>query len=219
MRIGVLGTGIVGSTIATALIEKGHEVKLGARERGNEKAIAWVKRSGAQATEGTFADAAEFGRINFNCTAGAASLAALKLAGAQNLAGKILIDVSNPLDFSRGMPPTLTVANNDSLGEQIQRAFPETRVVKALNTVTAAVMVNPALVPGEHVLLMAGNDDEAKAQITRWLQEWFGWRADQVLDVGDITAARATEMLIPLWVRLFMKLGTPLFNYQINRAS
>jgi predicted dinucleotide-binding enzyme len=219
MRIAVLGTGIVGSTIASKLVEQGHEVKLGARTRGNEKAIAWVKRAGSNASEGSFADAASFGETAFNCTAGAASLAALEAAGSDHLRGKMLIDVANPLDFSRGMPPTLTVANTDSLGEQIQRALPDTRVVKALNTVTAALMVNPAQVPGQHVLFIGGNDESAKAQVATWLNQWLGWRPEQILDLGDITAARATEMMIPLWVRLYMTLGSPLFNYQINRGG
>ena len=137
MHIGVLGTGTVGRTLAQALVDRGHEVRMGARAAGNETAVAWAEQAGPLASEGSFADAAAFGELVFNATAGAGSLEALGSAGAEQLAGKVLIDVSNPLDFSKGMPPRLFVGNDDSLGEQIQRAFPDARVVKALNTVTA----------------------------------------------------------------------------------
>ncbi len=128
MKIGILGTGIVGNTIGTKLVQLGHDVMMGSRSKTNEKAGAWVKASGPKASQGTFADAAKFGEILFNCTNGMASLEVLKLAGAESTKGKILIDISNPLDFSKGMPPTLSVSNTDSLGEQIQRAFPEAKV-------------------------------------------------------------------------------------------
>ena len=152
----------------------------------------------------------------FNCTAGGASLAALELAGEDNLRGKVLIDVANALDFSGGMPPTLSVVNTDSLGEQIQRAFPQVRVVKALNTVTAALMVDPRLVAdGDHHAFVCGDDAQAKAQVTEILTDWFGWR--EVLDLGDITAARGTEMWLPLWLRLWGALGTPVLNLKVVR--
>jgi predicted dinucleotide-binding enzyme len=137
------------------------------------------------------------------------------MAGAANIKGKILIDVANPLDFSHGVPPSLAVCNTDSLGEQIQRAFPETRVVKTLNTVNCNVMVNPALVAGAHDMLLCGNDPEAKAVVTRILKEWFGW--ESVLDLGDISAARALEMVLPLWVRLWAILQTPIFGFKVVR--
>ena len=145
MKIGILGTGVVGEAIGSKLVQLGYEVKMGSRSANHEKAVAWAGKNGQHASQGTFADAAAFGTIIFNCTAGIASLKALTLAGANNLKGKVLIDVANPLDFSRGMPPTLTVCNTDSLGEQIQRAFPETKVVKTLNTLNCNLMVNPAL--------------------------------------------------------------------------
>lgn len=215
MKIGVLGTGMVGNTIASKLAELGHEVKMGSRTANNEKAAEWVRTSGAGTSQGTFADAAAFGEIVFNCTAGSASLEAVKLAGARNLKSKILVDIANPLDFSQGMPPALTVCNKDSLAEQIQRAFPETRVVKTLNTMNCKVMVNPNLVPGDHDVFVSGNDANAKARVTEILKNWFGWR--NVIDLGDITSARGTEMLLPIWLRLMGVLQTTNFNFKIVR--
>lgn len=214
MRIGVLGTGSVGEAIATKLVALGHEVRMGARSATNEKAAAWAAGAGDRASHGTFADAAAFGEMVFNCTSGVASLDALAQAGAAHLDGKILVDVANPLDFSRGMPPSLTVCNTDSLGERIQRAYPAARVVKALNTTNAAVMVNPSSVPGEHDLFLCGNDAEAKARVTELLHA-FGWRT--VHDLGDITGARGMEMILPLWLRLMGTFGTPTFNFHVAR--
>ena len=135
MNIGILGTGIVGNTIGTKLVQLGNKVMMGSRTADNNKAGLWVTAAGKGALQGTFADAAKFGDILFNCTQGKVSIEALTLAGKENLKGKILIDLSNPLDFSKGMPPSLTVCNTDSLGEQLQREFPETKVIKTLNTV------------------------------------------------------------------------------------
>jgi predicted dinucleotide-binding enzyme len=216
VKIGILGTGMVGKTIASKLVELGHEVRMGSRAAGNENAVAWATEAGEGASEGAFADAAGFGEIVFNCTAGVASLDALKAAGDTNLAGKLLIDVANPLDFSHGMPPSLSVCNTDSLGERIQRAFPATHVVKALNTVNCDVMVEPARVPGEHIVFVCGNDAEAKEKAVRLLSE-FGWRVERVLDLGDITAARSTEMYLPLWLNLMGQLGTLHFNIELAR--
>lgn len=213
MKIGILGTGAVGNTIGTKLVSLGHSVKMGSRTANNEKAAAWVSSAGASASQGTFADAAAFGEIVFNCTSGMAAPEALKLAGKENLSGKILIDVSNPLDFSNGFPPTLTVCNADSLGEQIQRELPEAKVVKTLNTTNCRVMVEPSLVPGEHDMFMCGNDAGAKEEVKKILTDSFGWRS--VIDLGDITNARATEMLLPIWVRLYGLYKTPDFNFKI----
>jgi predicted dinucleotide-binding enzyme len=218
VRIGVLGTGTVGRTLGSALLRNGHEVRLGSRAAGNESAVAWAQEIGGPASEGTFADAAGFGELIINATAGAASLDALRLAGAEQLAGKVLLDVSNPLDTSQGMPPTLTVCNDDSLAEQIQRAFADLRVVKTLNTVTAAVMVDPSLVEGAHTVFVAGNDAGAKAE-ARGLLEEFGWPAARILDLGDITAARGLEMYLPLWLRLYQAGGTPVLNIEVRSAG
>ena len=214
MRIAVLGTGVVGQTLGGKLVELGHEVMMGSRAPGNEKAVAWTQQAGESASEGTFADAAAFAEIVVNATAGAASLAALEQAGADDLRGKVLLDVANPLDFSQGMPPTLSVCNTDSLGEQIQRAFPDAKVVKGLNTVNAEVMVNPAVVPGSHTVFMCGDDDGAKAQVAQLLQS-FGWPEQDIMDLGGIANARGMEMYLPLWLRLFAATGTGHLNVRV----
>jgi 8-hydroxy-5-deazaflavin:NADPH oxidoreductase len=216
MRTGVLGTGVVGRTIGAKLVELGHEVGMGARDAANETAREWAAAAGAAASSGTFADAAEPAELVFNCTAGAVSLQALEQAGDDALRGKVLVDVANPLDFSRGMPPTLTVCNDDSLGERIQRRFPDTRVVKTLNTVNHRVMVDPGLVPGEHDAFVCGDDEGAKAQVTELLES-FGWPHDRIVDLGGIDASRAVEMYLPLWLRLFQTFGTPDLNVRVER--
>ena len=214
MKVGILGTGMVGATVGSKLIQLGHEVKMGSRSASNENAVQWAKENGGQASTGTFADAAMFGEIVFNCTAGVASLAAINSAGANNLKGKILVDVANPLDFSKGMPPTLTVCNTDSLGEQIQKAFPSVRVVKALNTMNCKVMAEPTLVGGEHDAFVCGNDPSAKAKVREVLTS-FGWKS--MIDLGDISAARGMEMLLPIWLRLMGQFQTANFNFKIAR--
>ena len=211
MRIGVLGTGMVGSTIGTKLVSLGHEVMMGSREAGGEKAQAWVEAVGTGASEGTFADAAAFGELVFNCTAGIHSVAALEAAGPTNLAGKILVDVANPLDFSQGFPPSLGVLNTDSVGEQLQRALPEARVVKALNTMNCSVMVDPGAVPGDHAAFVCGEDADAKDQVAELLGT-FGWPRARILDLGGIRSARGTEMYLPLWLELMGAVGTGTFN-------
>ena len=216
MKIGILGTGIVGSTIGTKLVQLGHDVRMGSRTAANEKAAAWVQKNGTRASQGTFADAAAFGEIIFNCTHGVASLAALNLAGADHLKNKILIDIANALDFSKGMPPSLSVCNTDSLGEQIQRAFPDVKVIKTLNTMNCSIMVNPTLVAdGNHDMFISGNDAGAKGKVTEILKDWFGWKS--VIDLGDITTARGTEMLLPIWITLMGKYQSPNFNFKIIR--
>jgi len=214
VRVGILGTGMVGATLGSKLVQIGNEVKMGSRSAANEKAVEWAKKNGAHASFGTFADAAAFGEVVFNCTAGTVSLAALTLAGPNNLRGKVLVDVANPLDFSKGMPPTLSVCNSDSLGEQIQRALPNVRVVKALNTMNCRVMVEPSLVPGEHDVFVCGNDPQAKARVTEILKS-FGWRS--IIDLGDITAARGTEMVLPIWLRLWSLYQNHDINFRIAR--
>ena len=214
MKVGVLGTGMVGQALASKLVSLEHEVLMGSRQAGNEKAVTWATAAGGTSGEGTFATAAAFGDVVINATAGAVSLAALAAAGAENLAGKVLVDVANPLDFSAGMPPTLTVCNTDSLGEQIQRAFPEAMVVKSLNTMSAEVMVTPGVVAGSHNVFVAGNDAEAKAQVAAVLVS-FGWPPGDILDLGDISASRGLEMYLPLWLRLWGATGTRDLNVKV----
>jgi predicted dinucleotide-binding enzyme len=215
MRIGVLGTGSVGRTIADGLVELGHQVTMGSRSAESESLRAWLAEASEGAAGGTFADAAATGALIFNCTSGEASLDALDAAGAENLAGKTLVDVANPLDFSGGMPPTLSVCNEDSLGERIQAAFPQARVVKALNTINNQVMTKPGRVPGDHNVFICGEDDDAKAEVAGLLRA-LGWSEGQIVDLGGISAARGTEMYLPLWLRLMSSLGTADFNIQIR---
>ena len=227
MQIGIFGTGIVGQTIAAALAAKGHSVMIGTRDPAatlsrdsgnafNKTPFRDWQKANPTVKLGTFADAARFGETIINATSGEGALPALQAAGADVLGTKVVLDIANPLDFSRGMPPTLSVCNTDSLGEQLQRAFPKVRIVKTLNTTNAMVMVNPAAVAGgDHSMFVCCNEADAKASVKKWLGEWFGWR--DVIDLGDITTARGTEMLLPIWLRLWGALGNPMFNFKIAR--
>lgn len=229
MKIAVLGTGVVGQTLAEKLASLGHDVTIGTRDAkaalettgtgqyGRPAFGDWHK-SHTNIKVATFSDAAAFGELVINATNGFGSLNALEHAGHDNLKGKILLDVSNPLDFSHGMPPSLWVSNTDSLGEQIQRAFPETKVVKSLHTITASVMVNPSLVPGDHTVFLGGNDDEAKLKI-RGLLITFGWKDENILDLGDISSCRGTEQMLPIWVRLMGTFQSPFFNFSIVQGK
>ncbi|HEY6638719.1 MAG TPA: NAD(P)-binding domain-containing protein [Solirubrobacterales bacterium] len=217
MKVGVLGTGMVGTAIATRLIELGHEVRMGSRQAGNEKAAAWAESAGDRASSGDFGDAASFGEIAFNCTAGEGSVDAVSSAK-EGLAGKPLIDVANVLDFSNGPPPVISATDRDSLAEQIQRAVPEVRVVKSLNTVNNDVMVDPARVRGDHVVFLSGDDQDAKRQATELLGQ-FGWVEDCVIDLGDITTARGPEMYVGLWIRLMGALDSTQFNIGLFRGQ
>jgi predicted dinucleotide-binding enzyme len=212
MKMAVLGTGMVGATIGGKLVALGHDVKMGSRTASNDKALAWAKQHNA--TAGTFADASAFGEMVWNCTGGLVAIAALTSAG--NLDGKVVVDISNPLDFSKGMPPTLGIVNDDSVGERIQRTFPKAKVVKTLNTVNCNVMVDPARVKGgDHTMFLCGDDVDAKAQVKRILTEWFGWK--DVLDLGDIKASRGMEMYLPLWLRMYGALKIGDFNVKVVR--
>ncbi len=213
-KIGILGTGTVGKTIGSALIKLGYEVKMGSRTSDNASALEFVQTNGSKASNGTFSEAAQFAEIIFNCTLGMASIQALELAGKNNLSGKVVIDISNPLDFSKGMPPSLSVCNLDSLGEQIQRKFPETHVVKTLNIVNCEVMVNPSKSGGDPTMFLCGNDEKAKAETVEILKQ-FGW--NDILDLGDITNARGTEMLLPIWVRTYIATKNGYFAFKIIR--
>lgn len=229
MRIGVIGTGMVGRALAGRLVELGHDVVIGTRDvkqtlsRTEPDAIGTPPYAEWQAANPAvrlvpFAEAGAHGDLIIDATAGAISLDALNAVGTANLAGKVLLDVALPLDFSEGMPPMLLFANTDSLGERIQRAFPDTHVVKTLHTVAAPVMVEPTRVPGHHNLFIAGDDRAAKETVKELLVT-FGWPHDAIIDVGGIKAARRTEMYMPLYFALSGVLGTYDFNIAVVRAS
>lgn len=217
MRIALLGTGMVGRAIAARVAELGHDVTVGTRDVAATRAGDWADWAGTHpgVDLAAHADATADAELVVNATSGDGALPALTAAGEENLAGKVLLDIANPLDFSKGFPPTLSVLNDDSLGERIQRAFPRTRVVKALNTLTAELMTHPRqLADGDHTVFVSGDDAEAKKVVTELLA---GFGHTDVIDLGDITTARGTEMLLPLWLRLYGGLGTPLFNIKVVR--
>jgi 8-hydroxy-5-deazaflavin:NADPH oxidoreductase len=221
MRVSVLGTGMAGQVLSDKIARLGHDVMVGtrdvqallARTEGDRPFSRWLEEHpGVQV--GTFAEAAVHGEIVFNATAGHGALEALEAAGPRSFAGKLLIDLSNPLDFSAGFPPTLSVCNTDSLGEQVQRALPQARVVKTLNTVTAQVMVDPKRVgDGDHHVFVSGDDQTAKAEVIRILREWFGW--EHVIDLGDISTSRGPEMYVALWLRLYGAFGDAMLNIRV----
>jgi len=215
MHVAVLGTGVVGQTVGTALVHHGHDVRMGSRAADNPAASEWASNhQGGRASHGTFSDAAQFGELVVNATSGQVSLSVLRAAGAERLHGKVLIDISNPLDFSSGFPPSLTVCNTDSIGEQVQREFPDARVVKTLNTVTASVMVDPASLVEPTDMFLAGDDPAAK-EVARGLLEQLGWAPDRIRDLGGIEASRGMEAWLLLWVRLMGTLETPSFNVRL----
>lgn len=230
MDIGIIGSSRVAQTLAAKLLEIGNRVTISSRDTSKAKDLgvmgtipsaegfaAAQRALGRDAAAGGFADAAG-GEVVINATAGGHSLEALEAAGAARLAGKILVDVANPLDFSRGMPPTLLFCNTESLAERIQAAFPDARVVKSLNTANAQIMVDPRQLAEPTAMFVSGNDQEAKDWVHRELLErWFGW--EQVLDLGDLTAARGQEMWLPLWLRLMGAAETPAFNLRIVTST
>lgn len=226
MKTAVFGTGIVGQVIASRLAGLGHSVIIGTRDTrstlarsakdayGNPPFSEWFNSNKTAIKLGTYEEAALTSEIIFNCTMGQGSIQALELAGAANLKGKIIIDISNPLDFSKGMPPTLSPGNTDSLGELIQRTFPEARVVKTLNTMNCFLMVNPAALPGDHNVFLSGNDASAK-DTAREILRSFGWKDSNMIDLGDITTARGTEQLLPIWIRLYSVMKNAMFNFKV----
>ncbi|WP_371477549.1 NADPH-dependent F420 reductase [Kitasatospora sp. NBC_00315] len=218
MRFGIIGTGTVGRTLADKLLSLGHEVTLGSRSKENSAATTWAEQAGPHGHGGTFAEAAAFGEWIVNATAGTVSLQALRAVGGESLAGKILVDVSNPLVFSPEGEVGLDPVATDSVGEQIQREFPQARVVKALNTMSAPVMVDPGRVPGEHNLFLAGDDPGAKAEVALLLAR-FGWPTGSIIDLGDIKGARGLEMLMPFWLRMMGHFDSVDFNYSFRSAG
>lgn len=230
MRISIIGTGTVGQTISAKLVELDYDVMMGTRNvqeklsskdkdiYGNAPFSEWHK-SNSGVRLGSFEEASAFGEIVINATHGGSSIAALKLAGAKNLAGKILIDIANPLDFSKGMPPILLegLNNTNSLGEEIQKTFPEAKVVKTLNTMWCGLMVNPQMIGGgDHINYISGNDSEAKAMGRKLLIQ-FGWRDENIIDIGDISGSRATESILPIWLRVMGVVQSGAFNFKLVR--
>lgn len=215
MRIAVLGTGTVGRTLAGKLVQTGHHVTIGSRSATNEAALEWAAGAGPHAKAATFFDAAADGEVIINATPGTVSLEVLASASTKNLDGKVLIDVANPLDQKAGFPPSLSISNTDSLAETIQRSFPTARVVKALNTMRADVMVAPdRLAGGDHDVFLAGDDAEAKEVVAGLLRE-FGWWPEHIRDLGPLEAARGMEMWLPLWLRIFLLQGGRSFNIKV----
>ncbi len=215
MKIAIMGTGTVGQTIGGKLISLGHEVMMGSRTRDNNKAQEFVAKYGEHASMGTFGDAAAFAELIFNCTAGMGTLQAFGSCLPSSLENKIIIDLANALDFSKGMPPTLSIVNNTSLGEELQQLCAGAKVVKALNTMWCGLMVDPLLVNGgDHDAFICGNDADAKQQVTSLLQT-FGWEATHIIDLGDITKSRGTEMFLPLWLSIYASRGNAAFNVKI----
>ncbi|OJJ22226.1 NADP oxidoreductase [marine bacterium AO1-C] len=229
MKIGILGTGMVGQIIAAKLESLQHEVWVGTRDvaktlaktendaYGNPPFATW-HQDHPEVKLTTFADAtAQSEGLVLNCTSGQVSLSVLQMVGEDLLNDKILVDIANPLDFSQGMPPSLNPVNTNSLGETLQTAFPSVKVVKTLNTMNAHVMVNPGRIKGDHSVFVSGNDDVAKTTVTDLLKT-FGWQASNIIDLGDISTARGTEMMLPIWLRLYGALGTPEFNFHVQKA-
>ena len=213
----MLGTGMVGTTLGTKLVELGHEVTMGAREAGSESALAWAGKAGAQGHQSSFRGAADFGELLINATSGASSIEALEQAGEQ-LDGKVMIDISNPIAEDSDSPAELAFCNTESLGERIQAAFPGARVVKALNTMNANLMVDPASLPEPTSVFISGNDPEAKQTVSELLGE-LGWEPPQIIDLGLIDSARGTEMYHALWQGLMSATGNPFFNVRLVRAE
>jgi 8-hydroxy-5-deazaflavin:NADPH oxidoreductase len=228
MKVAIIGTGGVGQTIASKLVSLGHQVMIGTRNvteklasqakdgYGNPPFAEWHKLN-QQIKLGTFAEAAAFGELVINATQGINSVNALTLADPKNLNGKILVDIANPLDFSNGMPPSLLpeLSNTHSLGEELQKSFLQAKVVKTLNTMWAGLMVNPAMISnGDHTNFICGNDPEAKLKVKSLLNE-FGWKNENILDLGDISSARGVEAILPIWLRVMGTKQSAAFNFKV----
>jgi predicted dinucleotide-binding enzyme len=229
MKIGIIGSGVVAQTLGTKLVELGHDVVLGTRdpskldEKKNMAATLreWLAaatkagKAGGKAKVATFQEAAAHGELLINATHGQASVDALNIAAADKVGPKVLIDTANELDFSKGVPPGALASQSNCLAERIQSAFPNLKVVKALNTIGAPVMVAPqALAGGEHTVFVSGNDAAAKAAVAEVLKS-FGWK--DVLDLGDIGSARGPEMYMAMWIRLWGATGTGMVNVKVVR--
>ena len=213
MKIGILGTGNVGQALGIGFAALGHEVKMGSRDPNQEKVKDWVNKAGMKASAGTFAEAAAYGELAVLCTIWTGAENAIRLAGPNNLAGKVVIDTTNPLDFSGGIPPKLAVGHTDSAGEQIQRWLPNSRVVKAFNIVGSPHMFKPEFPGGSPDMFICGDDDQAKATVTDVLKA-FGW---SVIDIGGIECARYLEPLAMVWIRHFFRVNSVNHAFKLLR--
>ncbi len=203
MKVGILGSGDVGRALGKGFVNAGYSVKIGSRKPDSEKIKAWIKETGNRASAGTFAEAAAYGDFAVLAVLGTAAEQVIELAGASSFADKLVIDVTNPLDFSKGMPPGLFVGVTDSLSESIQRKLPQAKIVKCFNTVPNSQMVDPTFKDVE--MLICGNDAAAKLSVAEILKK-FGWKGS--IDVGGIEGARWLEALVPLWTRVGLTLNT-----------
>jgi predicted dinucleotide-binding enzyme len=209
MKFGILGTGIVGISIATHLLNHGHEVMIGSRERNNEMAAGVISEFPNHASQGNFAETAAFAPVIFHCVMGLYSLDAARMAGPENFENRTVIDLTNPLDFSQGMPPRLTICNDNSSGEMLQQYLPLAKVVKAFNTVPYGVITNPAMINNKNVdMFICGNDDTAKKEVTELIVQEFGWNRENVIDLGELKHARSTEGLLPFVASYAMRFGS-----------
>ena len=227
MKIAILGTGMVGQAIAGKMSSLRHTVYMGTRNAEETKLRQDVnRRTGISFAEWhknypdvevvNYENLPSDSELFVNAASGYASLEALKKVGREKFKNKTLLDISNPLDFSGGMPPSLFVCNTDSLAEQIQREFPDSKVVKSLNTMNCLIMMNPSLIPGDHSVFLSGNDSDAKAEV-RSLLNSVGWKDSNIIDLGDITTARSAEMILPIWLRLRSAFNSADFNFHIVR--
>jgi predicted dinucleotide-binding enzyme len=212
MNIGILGTGMVGEALGAKFTQLGHRVKMGSRTANNENATKWAQSAGPNASQGTFEEAAVFGEMVFLCLKGSVFLDIAKTLSPASINDKVVVDVSNPLDFSKG--GMLSLCNTTSLGEEVQKAVPNAKVVKTLNTVNCEVMINPAK-GGDPTMLVCGNDSQAKDKVVNVLKT-MGWR--DIIDLGDISKSRGTEMLLPLWLNLFQMYGHPHFGFKVVKS-
>ena len=215
-KIGILGTGDVGRRIASRLVKLGYEVKIGSRTATNEKAMEWVSQNGENASAGTFTDAVAFGDIIFNCTKGEIALTVIEMAGIENFTGKTVADITNPLELNNGMPITLLpqYINTTSVAEEVQKLLPKANVVKTLNIVNSELMANGENAPAGTTMMLCGNNEQAKDEIKTLLTQ-FGWK--DILDLGDLTGARAMEMYSAMWLSVFGATQNVNFTITINR--
>jgi 8-hydroxy-5-deazaflavin:NADPH oxidoreductase len=215
MKIGILGSGDVGRRLADGFIELGHVVKIGSRNPHQEKITEWMdKHDKAKVSSGNFAEAASFGELDLIATSWAGTVDAIKMADAKNLVGKVVVDVTNPLDFSKGMPPRLAIGHTDSAGETVQRMLPDSKVVKAFNIVGNPHFIHPDFPGGPPTMFICGNDDQAKKTVIDNILTKFGWES---IDIGGIEGARLLEPLAFLWIMHYFRTGNGNHAFKLLR--